>query len=61
MLELPRGIWNSATSNSRRRTVMKYIEPIELDMAYRAYNEREDVKLAISLYETAAKKIALKQ
>ncbi|GEM_PF-6412483 len=40
---------------------MKYIEPIELDMAYRAYNEREDVKLAISLYETAAKKIALKQ
>lgn len=35
---------------------MKYIEPIELDMAYRAYNEQEDVELAISLYEIAANK-----
>lgn len=35
---------------------MKHIEPIELDMAYKAYNEQGDVELAISLYEIAARK-----
>ncbi|TDS85110.1 tetratricopeptide repeat protein [Comamonas sp. JUb58] len=34
---------------------MKHTEPIELDMAYKAYNEQGDVELAISLYEIAAK------
>lgn len=35
---------------------MKYIEPIEFDMAYKAYNEQGDVELAISLYKIFEKK-----